>query len=299
MNMANLHKQILEDNVSGSLTITLHTLQVFGKYLDACQHQSSTPAKCYQDLQNVSKEILKSQPNMVALRRNVYNFLSHYKRQLANKSSAEQIYLSCRQKLEQLQANLHSNLDKIAALGSKLIVNSNRIMTISHSTAVRTLLTQAQQAKKRFRVFALKSHPPDEGVVMAEYLTAQKIKTTLISDAEMGLFMKDMNMVLVGADRVYGDGFVNKTGTLPLLLTASHFNVPVYLVFDTGKILSEQDRAVKFVERSLDEIYDDRENGKELQVRNYYFERIPLDLVTKIICEEGVYNTAEFVDWYL
>jgi translation initiation factor 2B subunit (eIF-2B alpha/beta/delta family) len=36
-----------------------------------------------------------------------------------------------------------------------------------------------------------------------------------------------------------------------------------------------------------------------VDVLNYYFEEIPFDYVSKLICEEGVFEMHEFIKWYL
>lgn len=234
---------------------------------------------------------------MALLRRVNYMLMSTFKRTLATDSPPEDIYKSVLSKLDQLEQEMLQNQKRIIQSGAKLIAASNNIMTISYSTVVRDIFVKAQQLKKRFRVFSLKSHPPDEGVKLAEFLSGNKIKTTLISDAEMAVFMPEVNFVLLGADRVYENGFVNKAGSLPLLLTARHFNIPVYLAVDTWKILPEMEKAVKFIDRDIAEIYADPQT--EMQIHNYYFERVPLDLVTKVVCEDGVFEVNEFTDWYL
>ena len=102
---------------------------------------------------------------------------------------------------------------------------------------------------------------------------------------------------MTGADRIYEDGFVNKAGTLPLCLTAKHFNVPVYLAAETTKILSLSERAIKNPEFPSEEIY--KPKSKNLTVKNFYFEKIPLNLTQKVICENSLFETHEFINWYL
>jgi methylthioribose-1-phosphate isomerase len=113
----------------------------------------------------------------------------------------------------------------------------------------------------------------------------------------MGTIIKDMNIVISGADRLYETGFVNKIGTLPLALTAKHFRVPFYLACETDKILKEIDRSIRFYPQNPGEIY--KNNKFKINVINYYFESIPYTFVSKIICEDGVFETNEFINWYL
>ncbi len=288
---------IMNDKHSGSLTISRNTLELYQEFLNECTAGNEKPEDCYKSIQTASKTILKIQPNMALLRYCSNLFLTHFKRILKAEKEKQAILDTAAGKLSEIRKELEHNIERIAGIGAKLVAASNNVMTISSSTMVNQILLRAHSLKKRFHVYSLKSHPPDEGVHSAEFLLQENIKTTLIADAEMGLFMPHMNFVLIGADRIFEDGFVNKAGTLPLLVTAKHFNVPVYLAFDTWKILSKQDKAVKFLERENSEIYNDKKH--KLHVQNFYFESIPLNLVQKVICEEGVYETSEFINWYL
>ena len=122
------------------------------------------------------------------------------------------------------------------------------------------------------------------------------VKVTIVADSQAGSIMDNMNIVLLGADRLYEDGFVNKSGTLAVCLLAKHFNVPVYLAVETIKILKESERSIKPVERDPAEVY---KGNKNIDVYNSYYEKIPLKLVDKVICEEGVFETTDFLSWYL
>jgi len=288
---------ILEDNHSGSLTITQNAIAFYRAKMEECATAGKPSKDCYEIIQSASKQILKRQPNMALLRRLSYSLTTAFKRTIATNAPKDEIYQSIKKKLDQLESEMLQNQKRIVDSAAKLFVASNNVMTISYSTVVRDIFVKAQDLKRRFRVFTLKSHPPDEGVDLAEYLSAKSIKTSLISDAEMAVFMPQMNFILLGADRVYEDGFVNKAGSLPLLLTAHHFNIPVYLAVDTWKILPEMEKAVKFIDRDATEIYPAPKT--QLEVHNFYFERVPLNLVTKVICEDGVFDVNEFCDWYL
>jgi len=292
-----LIENILNDNQSGSFTITLDTLNLYSSILEESKNDSRAIGDLYKQLQSISKSLIKQQPNMVLLRKSSTNFLLYFKRLINSDKAAEEIYETLENRLDSIIRGLNENMDKIAQSGARIIANTNKIMTYSNSTLVRKILLTAHSQKRKFEVFCLKSHPPDEGVAIAEFLSGHGIKTTLIADSEVGIFMPEMNLVLVGADRLFDEGFVNKAGTLPLCLTARSFNIPVYLAAETSKILPEEDRAIKNLEYPGDEIYNGP--GKNLIVKNIYYEKIPLNLVHKIVCEDSVFEMHEFVNWYL
>ena len=113
----------------------------------------------------------------------------------------------------------------------------------------------------------------------------------------MATIIKDMNMIISGADRLFESGFVNKIGTLPLAITAKYYNIPLYLASETDKILKEIDRSVRFYLQNPEEVYDNKKS--KIEIINYHFESIPYEFVSKIICEDGAFETNEFINWYI
>ncbi len=290
-------ENILNDNYSGSLSLTKKMLDLFRDELKSSAMNAATADDTYKSLQNMAKMLIKRQPNMVLLRKTSNALLLYFKRSLNSDKPLAEVIESIQAKIEALDEELDKNVDTISQLGSKIIANFNKVMTISNSTMVRNILLTASRHKRKFDVFCMKSHPPDEGAFLAEELTKQNIKTTLISDTGAGYFMPEMNLVLLGADRLYETGFVNKLGSLQLCLTAKYLNVPVYLAVETTKILIESERAIKITPQNPDEVY--KSKNKDLGVINVYFEKVPLNLVHKVICENGVFETSEFINWYL
>ncbi|MGD9488791.1 MAG: hypothetical protein AB7W47_12270 [Calditrichaceae bacterium] len=290
-------ENILNDNHSGSLSLTKKMLDLFRDELKSSAMNATTADDTYKSLQNMAKLLIKRQPNMVLLRKTSNALLLYFKRSLNSDKPLAEVIESIQVKIEALDEELDKNVDTISQLGSKIIANFNKVMTISNSTMVRNILLTASRHKRKFDVFCMKSHPPDEGALLAEELTKQNIKTTLISDTGAGYFMPEMNLVLLGADRLYETGFVNKLGSLQLCLTAKYLNVPVYLAVETTKILIESERAIKITPQNPDEMH--KSKNKDLDIMNVYFEKVPLNLVHKVICENGVFETSEFINWYL
>jgi len=295
--MDNELKNILSENRAGSVVIARRALKLYLQLVKEAAGRKDSPEKLYETLQEASKVLIKGQPNMVLIRRTAGNILLYLKRLLKATDDIQAVYETVEKKILAVDEEIGHNIERIAQFGAKVIAPLNKVMTISNSTMVQNIFLTAEAQKRRFEVFCLKSHPPDEGVDLAEFLASRGIHTTLIADSEIGTFVPQMNLVLMGADRLVEDGFVNKSGSLPLSLTARFFNIPVYIACETTKILSEKERSIKFHPQDVAEIYKFQKDG--LQVQNFYFEKIPLDLIHKIICEEGVFETKEFINWYL
>lgn len=289
-------KDILDDKTSGSYTITKKALELFSDYIKEAHKTKSDIKEVFEEIHISAKLLVKKQPNMALLRKYIYTLVTSFKRLLGSGKKKEDILDLVSEKIKSFQEDLVKDIVATSVNGAKVITNFNKILTYSNSTVVKNVFLKAVEMNRKFEVFCVKSDPPGEGVIMAEELADLEIKTSLVTDSQTGTVMDDINMVLVGADRVYETGFVNKAGTLQVCLLAKHFNIPVYLAVETSKILKESDRLIKRVEKNSSEIYSGKSN---IEVFNSYYEKIPLSLVSKVISEEGVFETSEFLSWYL
>jgi translation initiation factor 2B subunit (eIF-2B alpha/beta/delta family) len=289
-------KEILDDNISGSYSLTEKSLNVFKQYIEEVIKTNTPAEEVFDEIHINARQLVKSQPNMALLRRYNYTLVTHFKRLLTSEKDRQKILDGLIEKIDSFKKEMADNLKAVAINGSKTITNFNKVLTISNSTVVKKILRTAIDMNRKFDVVCLKSDPPNEGVSLAEELVDWGIKVTLVADSQAGTIMEEMNLVLVGADRLVETGFVNKAGTLAACLVANHYNVPVYLAAETTKILKESERLIKKVEKNPHEVYSGK---KEIEVCNSYFEKIPLNLVSKVISEEGVFETPDFISWYL
>lgn len=288
---------ILNDNRSGSVKLTQNTLNFYRTHLNEMLSNSQKLEDIFEQFQGVAKKIMKKQPNMVLLRKSTNTIVIYFKRLIKSEKETDQIIKAVEKKILSIEQEIDTRIKKIGNTGSKIIAPTNKIMTISNSTLVKKILDTAHNQKRKFEVYCCKSHPPDEGVYLAETLDKSGIKTTLIADSQIGMFMPEMNLVLIGADRIYETGFVNKTGTLALCLIAKHYNIPIYLAADTTKILPESERIIKFVSQNKKEVYTG--NRKQISIENVYYEKVPINLIHKVICEDSIFDTIDFINWYL
>jgi translation initiation factor 2B subunit (eIF-2B alpha/beta/delta family) len=98
-------------------------------------------------------------------------------------------------------------------------------------------------------------------------------------------------MVVVGADAVSPDWFLNKSGTRMLATAAAQQGVPLYVCATRDKFVS---RAIagrlSIRDESPSEIWPAPPAG--VTVRNRYFEPTPVDLVSAVISDIGVLGAA-------
>ena len=293
--MADTIENLKHDRFSGSFELSQKSLLVLSDFITGSSEKNVE--KLVTAVNKFAKSIIKAQPNMVGIRKKITVIVYHAKRLAKTGKTAGEIKQACAQKIKEVIKEAEEKRAKIGSIGSKLILNNTRIMTISASSMIKEMFLNAHRLGRKFSVCCLESRPQNEGHTLAEALAKKGIPTTLITDAMMGQMMKEVNMIISGADRIYESGFVNKSGTLPLAITAKIFQIPFYLTAETDKILKEIDRTVRFYPQDPKEVFE--KSHKSLSVLNYYFEAISFDYVSKVICEDGVFDIEEFKSWYL
>lgn len=288
-------KDIKDDTFSGSFEISQNALYILQDFID--KSKSTNAEKLVDECNAIGKKIIKSQPNMVNIRRKISSVVYHMKRLLKSNKSADEIKKSSISKIQELIKAAESKKKKIGTIGAKLIFNHSKILTISASSLIKEIFYSAYKLKRKFSVYCLESRPNNEGHALALELSKKGIPSILTTDAMMGQLLGEVNMVISGADRIYESGFVNKIGTLPLAITSKIMQIPFYVAAETDKILKEIDRSIRFYPENPNEIYTGK--NRNLSISNFYFEAVSFDYVSKIICEDGVFDTSEFQSWYL
>lgn len=179
----------------------------------------------------------------------------------------------------QAVADAALDADDAAANAAAARIEDETVVTLSRSgTVLRALHTGDPE-----RVVVAESRPAREGVGVAEDLADAGLDVTLTTDAAAPGLVADADRVLVGADAVDPDGGVaNKTGSYPLALAGARADVQFDVACAADKIAPEP--------IALDEesdpasVYD---GDADLAVDVPLFERVPPDLVTAVVTENG------------
>jgi ribose 1,5-bisphosphate isomerase len=184
----------------------------------------------------------------------------------------------------------------IARFAAECVKGAGRlnVVTISSSGSVVHALTAARQIAS-LTVACSESRPALEGRGLATQLAALQIPVTVYSDAAIGHALIDADALLVGADAVAPQWFLNKVGTRMLAAAAWQRGLPVYVVASRDKFCSAA-LAERLVVRdeAPSEIWNAPPAG--VDVRNPYFERIPLEFVTTVISDIGLLGAALIPD---
>lgn len=174
--------------------------------------------------------------------------------------------------------------------------NAGRLACVGWGTAL-GVVRSAVAAGKRIHVYASETRPLHQGSRLTAWeLTQDEIPVTLICDSMSGSLMRKgkIDKVIVGADRITRDVVFNKIGTYNHAVLAKYHKIPFYVAaplstFD--RINAEEDIIVE--ERDPEEICTLA--GKRLApdgiaVYNPAFDATPLELVTGLITEKGVFR---------
>ncbi len=131
-----------------------------------------------------------------------------------------------------------------------------------------------------------------EGRAMAQRLAAHGVPVELFTDAALLSSLPDADLVLVGCDAISPNSFVNKVGTHALLRMARIARVPAYIVADSFKFLpATAETSFRIREEKPSEVW--KQNKKNLLLRNFYFEHVPLRVVSGLITELGLRPAKE------
>ena len=209
------------------------------------------------------------------------------------------------------------------------------IVTLSASSTIRDSIvetfTSLDISKLELRI--LESRPLFEGVSIASSILShfqekckdtpdKKLHISLYADAPAAVAAEGVDIVLLGADRISrSKGVSNKTGSLPLALSTKHITpaAKIAVLSELEKVNGEngvidderhedndpaevvnawKSAGVKGVE-SVEAFSDPARAGNSnvsVDVRNIYFEWIPLSLIDAFVSGEGVLNDDRILE---
>ena len=162
---------------------------------------------------------------------------------------------------------------------------------ITHSLSSTVLGVLEKLKDQDIRVLVTESRPLNEGHILTRRLSEWNISTQLITDVQLGLFVAQADLALLGADSLLPDGsLVNKVGSYLLALVARDKGVPLYVCCESFKRRKEG-----MGEPELEEM-EARELGAPslpgVRARNIYFDITPARLISCWIDETGVHATG-------
>ncbi|MCD6595912.1 hypothetical protein J7L68_09615 [bacterium] len=184
--------------------------------------------------------------------------------------------------------SLESAPEKIGEHLAKMLHQNAIVMTYSRSGTVGEALLKVNEINKIGGIVLSESRPDLEGRDFAKFFTRYDIQVTLTLDCALGNLIEGVDAVVIGADAVTTDYIINKTGTVQISLLANYFDKPIYVLASTHKFtMSANPQKIA----SAKSIWENAPDG--IFVQSPLFERIPLALLTAVICERGPVGIEE------
>lgn len=200
---------------------------------------------------------------------------------------------------------------RLGAHGAELLEDGDTVMT--HCNAGRMacvdwgtalgVIRSAVEMGKSIRVIASETRPLNQGSRITTWeLMEDGIPVTLITDNMSAHVMRQgmVDSVIVGADRITQDAVFNKIGTYTHSIVAKEHGVPFYVAAPVSTF---------DFERLEDQVEIELRDGDELrftagcqtaplnvEVYNPAFDATPMENVTAIITENGVFRPPFLVD---
>lgn len=198
----------------------------------------------------------------------------------------------------------------MARYGAELIQDGEGILTHCNTGGLATagigtalgVIRRAFEQGKHIHVYADETRPLLQGGRLTAWeLRKLGIPSTLITDSMAALLMRDgkVQRVLVGSDRVAANGdFANKVGTYGVAVQARHHGVPFHPVapFSTVDLACPDGAAIPIELRNEVEVrgYGSWRWAPEgMPAWNPSFDVTPVDLVTSLVLDRGVFSADE------
>lgn len=180
--------------------------------------------------------------------------------------------------------------------------NAGRLACVDWGTALGVVRSAIAEGKE-IKVIACETRPLNQGSrITAWELMEDKIPVTLISDSMAGWVMQQglVDSVLVGADRITQDVVFNKIGTYSLSILAKEHDIPFYVAAPTSTFdFNGWEGSVKIEMRNPDELRffgSEQLAPKDVEVYNPAFDATPMENITAVITEKGVFYPPFLLD---
>lgn len=184
--------------------------------------------------------------------------------------------------IESFDKHYISIYDTIYHNFKKEVNKKNIFLTISNSTTLFEIFKRYAMENKELKVIISEGRPVLEGRILAEKLSNQNIDVTLITEAQSFEYLRKVEAVVIGADKLLANSnVVNKTGSNNLAVLANYFGKSFYVIADSSK--KSKETKYEPEEKSFEEIWENKPGN--VKISNRYFEVIDKKLITRIITE--------------
>ncbi|OGP71025.1 MAG: S-methyl-5-thioribose-1-phosphate isomerase [Deltaproteobacteria bacterium RBG_13_58_19] len=274
-----------------------------GAALGALSLDTDDPVEFMNRFQEICREIAQARPTAV----NLFWALDRVQ-MVAQAHAGDRVALLKGRLVTEAQTMLKEDETinrRMAQAGQVLIQSGHQVLTHCNTGALATgaygtalgVMRAAWEDGKRFSVWVDETRPLLQGARLTTWeLGKIGIPYTLIPDGAAAAVMQKgrVNLVIVGADRIAGNGdTANKIGTYSLAVLASYHEVPFYVAapLSTFDFAITDGSHIPVEERSPEEItqiWGQAVAPVGAPALNLAFDVTPHDLISGIITERGI-----------
>jgi len=279
--------EIKADHTTGAVELVKKGVDAIDLFING---YSGSPLRFFYELVRISKTLIDAQPAMAPF----FHLANILLLAAEDRQDLETMKRAAREVVQSFLLHLRVSGEQIARIAGELIDVNSRVLTHSYSSTVLKTLTEAWRRGKPFEVICTESRPNYEGLQLAEKLGESNIRVQLQIDSAAPYRMKEVDLVLVGADCLTPLGLVNKVGTYGLAVSAKERKVPFYALCGTEKLLGAgMTKGFRILKKDPKEVWPYPAKGVE--VLNFYYDITPLDFLAGIITEEGMIPGSEIL----
>ena len=233
------------------------------------------------------RQLIVSRPTAISL----WNAVQATMRGSSSAESADELRSLVATNADSFVERSSKAVGMIGRIGSKRLRSGMTVLTHCNSKAALGVIKTAHADGKDIKVYATESRPWRQGLLTVKDLAAAGVPTTLIIDSAVRWIMKEIDVVLVGADTICSNGaLINKIGTSQVALAADEARVPFIVCAETYKFSPKtvHGEMVEIEERDASEIIDPRLLPPKVMVKNPVFDATPAEYIDSIVTEIGL-----------
>ncbi|WP_305063887.1 S-methyl-5-thioribose-1-phosphate isomerase [Methanococcoides sp.] len=180
--------------------------------------------------------------------------------------------------------------------------NAGRMACVDWGTALGVIRSAVEKGKE-ISVIACETRPLNQGGRITTWeLMQDNIPVKLITDSMSGHVMRHgmVDKMIVGADRITQDVVFNKIGTYTHSIVAREHEIPFYVAAPVSTFdPNGWEETVTIEQRDADElryIGDVQIAPKNVDVYNPAFDATPMENITALITEKGIFEPPVLID---
>ncbi len=163
------------------------------------------------------------------------------------------------------------------------------ILLHSNSSTICGIFKEIAELKHKVRIIQTESRPVMEGRIQASRLAELGFQVTIITDASVNRYMEQADIAILGADAVYPEYFINKSGSHSIALACRDNEKSCLVVCDSRKLWLNQYKDIPAGDAHNQpapshEVWNDP--PANVIIENHYFERIPNRLINWFVFED-------------